>query len=221
MLKDEVNAVKRIKHYKHKINIQNKHMRRRLTSITYKQNWEAKTLAVVDRLKFRDSLNWIQDIKGADLNSIKQLSNHALLLNVRKQGNEFECYFTSITSKTKSVALINVIEAQLMRFELHNGEFRYIPKVIYKYIFTRELLLNLFNLEQQNSIDLNEQIRLWDSQNVLDDWSNIIKVNECHYIDLDLIKESGILNVSIFEDKLSSSNWDIEVMKNLITNEEI
>lgn len=198
-------------------------MKKRLSSFTsnYNKNWEAKTLAVVDRLKFRNSLNWIQDIKGAEFNSIKQLSNHALLLNVKKRDNEFECYLTSITSKTKSVALINGIEADLIKFKLHNEEYRYIPKVIYKYTFTKEEFLHLFNLEHENSIDLDKQIRLWDSHNVLDDWSNIIKVNECHYIDLDFIKESGILYVGLFENELSSSNWDIEAMKNIIKNEEL
>jgi hypothetical protein len=93
-----------------------------------------------------------------------------------------------------------------MEFKLPNGEFRYIPKVIYKYTFTREQLLYLFDLENQNSIELNNKIRLWDNQSILEYWFNIIKVNECHYIDLDSIKQTGILNVGIFEDELSDLN---------------
>lgn len=133
------------------------------------------------------------------------MSNHALLLNVKKQGYRYECYLTSVTSKTKSVALINGINADLM-------ELRYIPKVIYKYSFTREQFLDLFHLEHTNSIEFDLKIRLWDSGVILNDWSNIIQINECHYIDLDTIKNTG---------KLSDTNWDIDFMKSIIRNEEL
>jgi len=58
-------------------------------------NWESKTRGIVDRIKFRD---FFKNIKGAKLNSIKQWSNNALLLNVKKQDNQYECYLASITS---------------------------------------------------------------------------------------------------------------------------
>jgi len=39
-----------------------------------------------------------------------------------------------------------------MEFKLPNGEFRYIPKVIYKYIFTREQLLYDENMSTESWI---------------------------------------------------------------------
>ncbi len=104
----------------------------------------------------------MQNIKGAKINSITQLSNHALLLNVKSK------IIMSVTSKSKSVALINGINADLMELKLPNGESRYIPKVIYKYTFTREHFLYLFHLEYPNSINLDSKIRLWDSSIILE-----------------------------------------------------
>ena len=189
--------------------------------LAVKSKLECKTLAVIDRFKFRNSLNWTQHIKGSQLSSITQLSNHAVLLNVKKTNNKYECYLTSVTSKSKSVALINGINADLMEFKLPNGESRYIPKVIYKYTFTKDQFLDLFDLEHQNSINLDNKIRLWDSKTILDDWPNMIQFNECHYIDLDAIKITGKLDVSIFKDQLSDTVLDIDVMKNLIKNEDL
>ena len=190
-------------------------------SLLNRFSWEAKTLVVVDRLKFRGYLNWTQNIQNIKLKSIKQLSNHALLLDVQKEGFKYSCYFTSITSKSKSITLTEDISTDLIEFKLVNGESRYIPKVIYKYKFTKDELINLFNLEHENSIALNSIIKQWDKNNILNEWEEKLKLNDVSFIDLDLTKQNGILNVDIFKGKLSDAIWDIEVIKNLIANGEI
>jgi hypothetical protein len=88
-----------------------------------------------------------------------QFSNHAILLNVQKEGNKYHCYMASITSKTKAVSLADGIDSELMEFKLENGESRFILKVIYKYTYTKKELLDLFHLEHQNSINLNNTIK--------------------------------------------------------------
>lgn len=198
-------------------------MKKRFSSLTsnYNKNWEAKTLAVVDRLKFRDSLNWMQNIAGFKLKSIAQFSNHALLLNVQKDGAKYSCYLASITSKTKEIALADGLSTDLMEFKLENVDIRFIPKVIYKYTYTRQELLNLFNLENSNSIELDSKIKQWDQNSILNEWDSLIQLHNVSLIDLDITKETGILNISLFQGKLSNSNWDIEVMKNIIKNEEL
>jgi len=195
-------------------------MKKKIT-IAVKQNWEAKTLAVVDRLKFRESLNWIVNIRGIQLQSIAQFSNHALLLNVQKEGAKYHCYMASITSKTKAVFLAEGINSELMKFKLENGELRFIPTVIYKYTYTKKELLNLFHLEHSNSISLNNTIKQWNQNNILNEWGELIQLNNIYLIDLDITKKTGVLNIELFKGNLSDNNWDIEVMKKLIANEEL
>src|SRR5277367_2333957 len=100
----------------------------------------------------------MHNIQGYNFACIKQLSNHAMLLNVQKDGFKYQCYFTTITSKTKIVSIANNIDVDLMEFKLLNCEPRFIPKVIYKYTFTRNELLDLFNLEHVNSVELNKTV---------------------------------------------------------------
>ena len=96
----------------------------RKSSFLVRQKLEFKTLAVVDRIKFRDYLNFMHNIQGYNFDCIKQLSNHALLLNVQKEGLNYQCYFTSITNKTKAVTVTTYINARFNEFKLLHGEFK-------------------------------------------------------------------------------------------------
>lgn len=184
-------------------------------------NWEAKTLVVVDRLKFRESLNWISKIKGVKFDSITQFSNHAILLNVQREGEKYHCFMASITSKAKAVTFAEGVDSEMMTFQLENGELRYIPTVIYKYTYTKKEILNLLNLEHSNSINLNSTIKQWNQNNILNEWSEMIQLNKISLVDLDLTKKTGIFKIDLFQNKLSENNWDIEVIKKLIANEEL
>ena len=165
-------------------------------------------------------MQYINCVKFRNVNQY-QLSNHVLLLDIQKNGFKYSCYFTCITSKIKPVILSDGVSVDLLEFKLSNGELRYIPKVIYKYTFTKEDLLNLFNLEYPNSVDLSNTIKQWDKNNILNEWGVQLNLKDLYFVDLDSVKHTGILDIGLFQGKLSDSNWDIEVMKKLIANEEM
>jgi len=185
-------------------------------------NFEGKTIAVIDRQKFKSSLSWIRNVESINFEDFKQLSNHALLLNIKREGNNlFSCFLSSITSKNKNIELNTNVISELMELKMSNGELRYIPKVIYKITFNRTELLDLLALQNAKSIELNNTVKKWDSIFILNDWVNMVELNDFHFVDLDVTKQTGIFYITIFNDKLSDINWDINVMKDLIANEEL
>ena len=192
-----------------------------ITSNVIRLNDKYKTLAVIDREKFKSHIVWMNKIQNVNYKTFKQLSNHVLLVDIQKtnSSNKYQCYISTITSTKKCINLFYNDKIDLIEAPLINGEKRYIPEVIYKIILSKTEILNFLNLNNQRSQELSNTIKYWDKNSILNVWLN--KAKGMTLIDLDITKETGVLDVSDFKDQLSESNINIDMMKELIIKDEL
>jgi hypothetical protein len=92
--------------------------------------------------------------------ALLNLTDHVYLLDLKKlDNNKYECYICSFTTKSRFITIKKDYNIETMQITLPNGEFRYMSKIMYRLVLTKDQFNNFISKYNYYSERLEDSIQ--------------------------------------------------------------